>query len=75
VAAADGARRIARRLVLIEELGRSYINGSDALDHCGRVGEAIALAWEGVEVSRELGVERRFGDFLRGEIAGRLGAA
>jgi DNA-binding CsgD family transcriptional regulator len=58
--------------VLIEELGRSYINGSDALDHSGRVDEAIALAQEGIAASRELGVERRFGDFLRGEIAGRL---
>src|SRR5436305_13945413 len=32
----------------------------------------FALAREGVASSRELGVERRFGDFLRCEVAGRL---
>jgi DNA-binding CsgD family transcriptional regulator/tetratricopeptide (TPR) repeat protein len=72
VEAAEQARAIARALGLVEELGRSYINGSDALDHAGRVAEAIALANEGIAAAREFGVGLRFGDFLRGEVAGRL---
>ena len=72
VSAADDARAIAVRLGLVEEIGRSYVNGSDALDHSGRVGEAIVLAREGIEASRSLGIERRFGDCLRGEVAARL---
>jgi tetratricopeptide (TPR) repeat protein len=72
VESAAQARAIARRLGLVEELGRSYINGSDALDHAGRVEQSIALAREGIEACRELGIDRRFGDCLRCEIAGRL---
>jgi tetratricopeptide (TPR) repeat protein len=72
IASATQARTIARRLGLADEIGRSYINGSDALDHAGRVRESIALAREGIEVCRELGIDRRFGDCLRCEIAGRL---
>jgi ATP/maltotriose-dependent transcriptional regulator MalT len=72
VSAADRARAIARALGLVEEIGRSYVNGSDALDHAGRVEESIALAREGIEGSRGLGIERRFGDCLRCEVASRL---
>ena len=52
--------------------GPSYINGSDALDQAGRVEESIALALEGVEGERKLGLDRATGDFLRAEAAGRL---
>jgi tetratricopeptide (TPR) repeat protein len=72
IESATRARAIARRLGLAEEIGRSYVNGSDALDHAGRVEESIALAWEGIESCRALGIDRRFGDGLRCEIAGRL---
>jgi DNA-binding CsgD family transcriptional regulator/tetratricopeptide (TPR) repeat protein len=72
VESAVQARAIARRLGLVEEIGRSYINGSDALDHAGRVEQSIELAREGIEACRELGIDRRFGDCLRCEIAGRL---
>jgi tetratricopeptide (TPR) repeat protein len=69
---ATQARAIARRLGLVEEIGRSYVNGSDALDHAGDVQQSIALAREGIAVCRELGIDRQFGDCLRCEIAGRL---
>ncbi len=72
VASAERARAIATRLGSVEEIGRSYVNGSDALDHAGRLQESIALAREGIEVAHDLGVECRFGDFLRSEVAGRL---
>ncbi len=57
---------------LAEEIGRSYVNGSDALDQIGRIEDSIALAQEGIERVRRLGADRGFGDFLRGEIAARL---
>jgi DNA-binding CsgD family transcriptional regulator len=72
IEATERARRIARRLRDVEEVGRSYVNGSDALDLAGRMQESIALAREGIEVAREQGADRGFGDFLRGEVAGRL---
>ncbi len=70
--ATEQARAIATRLGLVEELGRSYVNGSDTLDQAGRTDESILLAQEGVSALRELGAERRWGDFLRAEIGGRL---
>jgi DNA-binding CsgD family transcriptional regulator len=57
---------------LVEEIGRSYVNGSDALDQVGRIEESIAFAREGIERVRELGADRGLGDFLRGEVAARL---
>jgi DNA-binding CsgD family transcriptional regulator len=69
VEATGEAREIANRLGLIEEIGRSYANGGDALDQAGRVEEAIALAREGTQRCQELGAGRGFGGFLRGEIA------
>ena len=72
VTAARQALAIARRLRLLEEMQRSYTNGSDALDEAGHVEESIAMAREGIESAREVGAERQWGDFLRGEVAGRL---
>jgi DNA-binding CsgD family transcriptional regulator/tetratricopeptide (TPR) repeat protein len=72
VAAAGQARSIARRLGSVEEIARSYINGSEALDAGGHVEESIALAREGIDVARELGMDHHQGDFLRAEVAGRL---
>jgi DNA-binding CsgD family transcriptional regulator len=69
---AQQALALARELDLVEEIGRSYVNGGDALDQAGRIDESIAFAWEGVEAAREFGTERGYGDFLRGEIVGRL---
>jgi DNA-binding CsgD family transcriptional regulator len=72
VTAARQALAIARRLGLVEEMQRSYTNGSDALDEAGHVEESIAMAREGIESAQEVGAERQWGDFLRGEVAGRL---
>jgi DNA-binding CsgD family transcriptional regulator/tetratricopeptide (TPR) repeat protein len=71
VAAAAQARAIARPLGLVEEIGRSYINGSDALDVAGHLEASIALAREGIDAAGELGA-RDHGDRLRGDMAGRL---
>ena len=72
VASAMRALEIARGLALIEEIGRAFINGSDALDEAGRLRESIAFAREGAEVARANGADRQYGDFLRGDIVGRL---
>jgi class 3 adenylate cyclase/tetratricopeptide (TPR) repeat protein len=66
------ARRIAIELGDVEEVARSYVNGSDALDEAGRMPESIALTLEGIRVAHELGLERAFGDFLRAELAARM---
>jgi DNA-binding CsgD family transcriptional regulator/tetratricopeptide (TPR) repeat protein len=66
------ALAIARRHRLADEVHRSYINGSVALEEAGRVEESIALAWEGIASAREFGVERQWGDVLRAELADRL---
>jgi ATP/maltotriose-dependent transcriptional regulator MalT len=72
VASATKALAVARELELLVEVGRAFINGSDALDQAGRVQESIALARQGVETVRVDGGDRLYGDFLRAEIAGRL---
>jgi DNA-binding CsgD family transcriptional regulator len=72
IAATSKALATGTEMSLVEEIGRSYVNGSDVLDQLGRIEESIGLAREGVERMRELGADRGFGDFLRGEIAARL---
>jgi DNA-binding CsgD family transcriptional regulator/tetratricopeptide (TPR) repeat protein len=72
IAAARRARELATESGLIEEIGRSYVSGSESLDQAGRVGDAIAVAEEGVEFWLKLGSERGQADFLRAQIAGRL---
>ena len=49
ITAAKQALAIARRLGLAEEMSRSYVNGSDALDEAGHIEESIAMAREGIE--------------------------
>ena len=72
VASSRQALEVARRLGLVEEVGRAHVNGSSALDQGGMVRESIALARQGLETARALGADRRYGDFLRAEIARRL---
>lgn len=50
-------------------LMRAYINAAEAIDHAGRVQDAIELAGEGFEESRRLGMVRAMGVHLQGEIA------
>ncbi len=71
VRSAKHALAIGRRLRLSEEIHRSFVNGSDALHQQGRIEDSIAFAQEGVSSAREFGMSH-MGDFLVGEIAGRL---
>ena len=70
--AATRALQIARRLGRGEEIGRSYTNGSDALEKAGRIEESIAMARRASSPRRNSGIDRNCDDFLRGEVAGRL---
>ena len=72
VAAATDALKIAARLGLGEEAGRSYTNGSDALDKAGRIEASIAMTREGIASAQEFGIDRNCDDFLRCELASRL---
>jgi DNA-binding CsgD family transcriptional regulator len=72
VASATEALEVASKLELLEEMGRAFVNGSDALDQAGRVRESIAFARQGVEMAHANGSDRLYGDFLRAEIASRL---
>jgi class 3 adenylate cyclase/tetratricopeptide (TPR) repeat protein len=69
------ARRIAFELGAVEEIGRSYANGSEALELAGHVEEAIALAEEGIAAAPRWGLHD-FVVYLTSSIAGwqlRLG--
>jgi ATP/maltotriose-dependent transcriptional regulator MalT len=48
---------------------RYYINYSDALNHVGRYEDAASQATSGVDIARELGLERSFGAMLAGNAA------
>jgi DNA-binding CsgD family transcriptional regulator len=71
IEAARKALTIARRQRLADEVHRSYMNGSAALDEAGRVEESIEMAREGIVSAREFGLERQWGDVLRAELADR----
>jgi class 3 adenylate cyclase/tetratricopeptide (TPR) repeat protein len=75
VAHATTAREIATSVDAIEEIGRSYANGSEALEYDGRVEEAIALAQEGIAAAPRWGM-RDYIVYLNFNVAGwqlRLG--
>jgi class 3 adenylate cyclase/tetratricopeptide (TPR) repeat protein len=72
---AAAARTIAFELGAVEEIGRSYANGSEAFDYVGRTEDAIALAEEGIEAAPHWGLHD-FVVYLTSSIAGwqlRLG--
>ena len=63
------ARAIATELGAVEEIGRSYANGSEALELAGRLDDAIALAEEGIALAPRWGMYD-FIFYLRCSIAG-----
>ncbi|MDW5598346.1 AAA family ATPase, partial [Conexibacter stalactiti] len=59
VAQATRARELAVAAGSLEEIGRSYANGSEALEATGRIDAAVALAHEGIDLAQRWGM----GDF------------
>jgi DNA-binding CsgD family transcriptional regulator/tetratricopeptide (TPR) repeat protein len=66
------ARAMAERCGDLDELFRVYANLTTVLDLVGRRGEAVDVAYEGIEVSRRAGLEAIYGNFLRGNAADSL---
>ncbi|MGZ4230017.1 MAG: helix-turn-helix transcriptional regulator [Solirubrobacteraceae bacterium] len=50
------ARRLASELGNLEEIGRSYVNGSEAYEYLGLTEDAIRLAQEGIEIASNWGI-------------------
>lgn len=63
------ARDIAEEIGATTELIRAYLNESSLLGWGGRFAEAVALASEGLERARALGVERMLGGALANNLA------
>jgi DNA-binding NarL/FixJ family response regulator len=72
ITAARESLRISTELDAGDEMMRAYINGSQAIDDDGRLEEAVAFGFEGLEDSRGLGVDRAGGDHLLMQTAWRL---
>jgi tetratricopeptide (TPR) repeat protein len=66
------ARGMAEALGDVDELFRVYANLTTVLDIVGRRGEAVEVAYEGIEAARRLGLEAVYGNFLRGNAAESL---
>ena len=66
------ARRMAEELGDLDELFRMYANLTTVLDLLGRRTEAVAVAEEGIAISRRHGQEAAYGNFLRGNAADSL---
>jgi len=56
----------------LDELFRVYANLTTVLDLVGRRGEAVEVAFEGIEASRRAGLEAVYGNFLRANASDSL---
>ena len=66
------ARELAERGGDHDELFRVYANLTTVLDLVGRRGEAVDIAYAGIEASRRAGLEAVYGNFLRGNASDTL---
>ena len=66
------SRAIAEELGAIDEIGRSWVNESHALEETGDLQESVAVAEQGIARAAELGCSRMWGDYLASDVAGRL---
>jgi DNA-binding CsgD family transcriptional regulator len=72
VALLEQARELAERSGDHDELFRVYANLTTVLDLVGRRGEAVEIAYAGIEASRRAGMEAVYGNFLRGNASDSL---
>ena len=64
--------RLANQSGSAEQIARTYINGSQAIDDAGRIGEALAIGRDGIAAADRLGLSRGAGDQLRMQAGWRL---
>jgi DNA-binding CsgD family transcriptional regulator len=50
------ARRLSSEVGAVEEIGRSYVNGSEGYEYLGRTEDAIRLAQEGIDIASHWGI-------------------
>jgi DNA-binding CsgD family transcriptional regulator/tetratricopeptide (TPR) repeat protein len=72
VALLHDARRLAEQAGDLDELFRVYANLTTVLDLVGRRGEAVDIAYVGIDASRQAGLEAVYGNFLRGNASDSL---
>jgi DNA-binding CsgD family transcriptional regulator/tetratricopeptide (TPR) repeat protein len=72
VALLEKARELAEQSGDHDELFRVYANLTTVLDLVGRRGEAVEIAYAGIEASRRAGMEAVYGNFLRGNASDSL---
>ena len=72
VALLGRARELAEAAGDHDELFRVFANLTTVLDLLGRRGEAVEVAYEGIEATRRAGLEAVYGNFLRGNAADSL---
>ena len=72
VALLHEARQLAEQAGDHDELFRVYANLTTVLDLVGRRGEAVDIAYAGIEASRRAGLEAVYGNFLRGNASDSL---
>ena len=72
VALLHEARQLAEQAGDHDELFRVYANLTTVLDLVGRRGEAVDIAYAGIEASRRAGLEAVYGNFLRGNASDTL---
>jgi DNA-binding SARP family transcriptional activator len=66
IAHLHSARAVAEETVDIDGLGWSWISLVEAVASVGRLTDACALALEGAEIGRRLGMANMYGDYLEG---------
>ena len=72
VALLHHARELAEHAGDYDDLFRVYANLTTVLDLVGRRGEAVDIAYAGIEASRRAGLEAVYGNFLRGNASDTL---
>jgi DNA-binding CsgD family transcriptional regulator/tetratricopeptide (TPR) repeat protein len=68
------ALEIAQEMLDPDDVGRAYVNLTEALGRNARWDEAIRVGFEGLEVTRRLGIDRTYGIYLAGNLIAALEA-
>ena len=65
IALLEEALAIAREERNADDIGRAFVNLTEALDSCGRTGAALDLTAEGIREAEEVGIGHSYGHYVR----------
>ncbi len=65
IAALEQALKIALDLSNVDDIGRAYVNLSDALFFCGEGARAAEVVDQGIRVAESVGIASSYGSFIR----------